>query len=268
MLPRVAGRLQRSLWPPLLADRSGSRVAPRLRCPPLNGRPLLCRCSQGLAGLMRDPLGLQRKRAASSAAAAAAVEAGTGAWLVVGLGNPGGAYDGTRHNVGFALVDSLAETAGIPLDAKPRKLKAVLGVGELSGARVVLAKPTTFMNLSGDAVQAVGAYYQIPMSRTIVLHDDLDLSLGKLRLRQKGSHGGHNGLRSIIQRNRGCAKFARLKIGIGRPAHPDMSISAYVLGRFDAAEKAEIDHALEEGAAVVQSVVKLGLDKAMSGQRI
>ncbi|GLC33765.1 hypothetical protein PLESTB_000113100 [Pleodorina starrii] len=188
-----------------------------------------------------------------------------GVWLIVGLGNPGSNYDDTRHNVGFMVVDELARQAGI--DCRKLEKSAAVGKGELQGRQVLLVKPVTFMNNSGESVAALAKFYRVPPGRVLVVADDLDQPVAQVRLRQKGGHGGHNGLRSIIDRMGGSQDFPRIKIGIGRPSGP-MPIASYVLQPFSKAERPDIDVAVQESVTIVKSVLALGLEKAASGQRI
>ena len=136
---------------------------------------------------------------------------------IVGLGNPGKKYEMTRHNIGFLAIDQLAAKHGITVNET--KFNAIMGTGRINGERVVLVKPLTYMNLSGEAVRPILDYYKIEIEDVLVIYDDLDMVPGKLRLRPKGSAGGHNGIKSLIQ-HLGTTEFKRLKLGIGRPPHP------------------------------------------------
>ncbi|GBF88928.1 hypothetical protein Rsub_01427 [Raphidocelis subcapitata] len=188
-----------------------------------------------------------------------------GPWLIVGLGNPGSRYDRTRHNIGFMVIDALASSEGI--DMRKLEKSAAVGRGEVVGRKVLLAKPVTFMNNSGDAVAALARYYKVPLSRCLVVSDDLDQPHAAVRLRQRGGHGGHNGLRSIIDRFGGKSDFPRLKIGIGRPAGA-MDVASYVLQEFRQGEMEGVDDAIRESIRIIHSVLTLGLDRALSGQRV
>ncbi|GLI59692.1 hypothetical protein VaNZ11_001637 [Volvox africanus] len=188
-----------------------------------------------------------------------------GLWLIVGLGNPGSNYDDTRHNVGFMVLDELARAAGI--DCRKLEKSAAVGKGEVQGKQVLLVKPVTFMNNSGESVAALAKFYRVPPNRVLVISDDLDQPVAQVRLRQRGGHGGHNGLRSIIDRMGGTQDFPRIKIGIGRPTGP-VPIATYVLQPFSKAERPEIDSAVQESVTLVKSVLALGLEKAASGHRI
>ncbi|MEP0761778.1 MAG: aminoacyl-tRNA hydrolase, partial [Chloroflexota bacterium] len=142
----------------------------------------------------------------------------SGMFLVVGLGNPGREYTNTRHNIGFRCVDALAARHNLAFEDK-KKSKAKIALGSIQGQRVLLAKPQTYMNLSGSAVQGLAAFYQIPPAQMMVIFDDLDLPVGTLRIRPKGGSGGHKGVTDIIQRL-GTQGFSRIRVGIGRPDTP------------------------------------------------
>lgn len=148
--------------------------------------------------------------------------------LIVGLGNPGKQYDQTRHNIGFEVIDALSSQMNIPLNQS--KFKGLYGIGFHKGEKVILLKPLTYMNLSGESIRAVMDYYQIELEDLLVIYDDLDLPVGKIRLRQKGSPGGHNGIKSTVA-HLGTQQFNRIRIGIDRPVS-GMSVPDYVLGRF------------------------------------
>jgi peptidyl-tRNA hydrolase, PTH1 family len=164
--------------------------------------------------------------------------------LIVGLGNPGKQYDQTRHNIGFEVIDALSNKFSIPLNQS--KFKGLYGIGFCSGEKVILLKPLTYMNLSGESIRAVMDYYDIDIEDLIVIYDDLDLPIGKIRLRQKGSPGGHNGIKSTVA-HLGTQQFNRIRIGIDRP-QPGMSVPDYVLGRFHPDEKAPTEDAVKKSA--------------------
>lgn len=164
--------------------------------------------------------------------------------LIVGLGNPGREYEQTRHNMGFMTIDELSRSMAIPLNQA--KLKGLYGIGVFNGEKILLLKPMTYMNLSGESVRAVMDYYKIDLDDFLVIYDDLDLPVGKIRLRQKGSAGGHNGIKSIIQ-HLGTQAFKRIRIGIDHPQN-GMSIPDYVLGRFPKEEQAQILAAVKRSA--------------------
>ncbi len=179
--------------------------------------------------------------------------------LIVGLGNPGREYRQNRHNVGFMCLDELAKTYGIPI-GKARN-QALIGDGEIAQTPVVLVKPQTFMNNSGQAVGQLIRFFKVPLTHLLVIYDELDLPLGTLRLRQKGSAGGHNGMRSIIQHL--GDDFPRLRLGIGRPPG-QMPAAAYVLQNFNTGEQVIVDILLKEAAAAVETFLSQGIQLAMS----
>ena len=181
--------------------------------------------------------------------------------LIVGLGNPGAEYDWTRHNLGFMLVDSVARGAG--RDVKRTACRALVGRAELEGEPLELVKPQTYMNLSGDAVACLVQKRGLDSKRDlIVISDDLALPFGTIRLRPRGSAGGHNGLKSII----GVLKsdeFIRLRIGI-QPDHPVSDAKRFVLERFSTGARTEVETILERGADALRAVLRDGIDKAMA----
>lgn len=179
--------------------------------------------------------------------------------LVVGLGNPGVRYRHTRHNVGFRVIDCLATRWGITLGG--RRHEAEIGVGTFADERVVLAKPLTFMNLTGQSVAKLRRAYRLSISDIVAIYDDLDLPLGRVRIRTEGSAGGHNGVRSLIEAlGRG---FPRIRVGIGRPL-PGMDPVEYVLGAFTPNERQVIDDVVERAADGVEALLRQGPERAMS----
>jgi PTH1 family peptidyl-tRNA hydrolase len=183
--------------------------------------------------------------------------------LVVGLGNPGAEYERTRHNLGFMLIDLLARESGAQV--KRKDCRALLGRAELEGQLVLLVKPQTFMNLSGEAVACLLAKQQdakTPAKDLIVISDDLALPFGTIRLRRRGSAGGHNGLKSIIAAAK-TDEFMRLRIGI-QPEHPLGDTRNFVLDEFSRAERGELDKILERSAEALRAVIRDGIDKAMA----
>ena len=183
--------------------------------------------------------------------------------LVVGLGNPGREYDGTRHNAGFAVLDRVAAQLGGSFRRKWRLSAAVAEV-LVADAKVTLAKPGTFMNRSGQAVAALVNWTKTAPASLLVVVDDADLPVGQLRLRETGGSGGHNGLRSIIAALGGAEDFPRLRVGIGRTAPVGADIAGHVLGRFAPPEQAAADAALAAAAAAVECCLKEGLTTAMN----
>ena len=182
-------------------------------------------------------------------------------WLVVGLGNPGDKYENTRHNVGFLTVDQLAEEARVPVQRL--KHRALTNTVELGGARVLLMKPVTYMNLSGEAVGEAARFYKLPPERVLVISDDVSLPVGRLRIRKGGSAGGHNGLKSIIQ-HLGTDQFPRLRVGVGQKPHPDYDLADWVLGKFQGEDKKAMDAAIQRAADGVECLLKEGLDRTMN----
>ena len=182
-------------------------------------------------------------------------------YLIIGLGNPGKEYHDTRHNVGFRCVDALVEAHGLAYDRK-KKSHARIADGVVAGKRVFIAKPQTYMNLSGSSAQGLAAFHQIPPERIIVILDDLDLPIGTLRIRPKGGSGGHKGLTDIVARL-GTQDFPRIRFGIGRP--PDtMDPAAYVLRRFDADEMPVVEEATSRATKAVETWLIEGIDSAMN----
>ena len=181
-------------------------------------------------------------------------------WLIVGLGNPGDKYENTRHNVGFRALDELAETAGIPV--QKLKYKALTNTCTIGGCKVLLMKPVTYMNLSGEAVRQAADFYKVPPERIIVLSDDVSLPVGKLRIRKNGSAGGHNGLKNIIQ-HLGTDQFPRVKIGVGEKPHPEYDMADWVLAKVPPEDKQVIDEMVKKAAKAAAYYIKEGPDRAM-----
>ncbi|KAF7813798.1 peptidyl-tRNA hydrolase, chloroplastic [Senna tora] len=180
-------------------------------------------------------------------------------WLIVGLGNPGKKYAGTRHNVGFEMVDAIAEAEGIPISSV--SFKALFGKGIIGDVPVILAKPQTFMNSSGESVGAIVSYYKIPLKQVLVIFDDLDLPFAKLRLLPKGGHGGQNGMKSVISHFKGSSDFPRLRIGIGRPPGK-MDPVSFVLRPFTKQEREELDFTFQKGVEAVRILLLEGFNKS------
>lgn len=181
-------------------------------------------------------------------------------YLIVGLGNPGREYRDTRHNVGFMAVDHFCEMQDARLGKV--KFKAIIGETRIGPAKVILAKPQTFMNLSGNAVASIVRFYKIPLGNILVVHDDLDLPFATVRLRPGGGAGGQKGLKSTIERL-GTQQFPRMRIGIGRPPG-QMDAAAYVLQKFGRADQEELDFILRRAGEAMEVFVNEGLDKAMN----
>lgn len=172
--------------------------------------------------------------------------------LFVGLGNPGSKYDKTRHNIGFDVIDRLSTELEIKLDQT--KFKGIYGMGNVNGEKVVLLKPLTYMNLSGESIGAVMDYFKIPIEDIVVIYDDLDLPVGRIRLRQKGSPGGHNGIKSTVA-HVGTQVFNRIRVGIDRPSN-GMSVSNYVLGRFTQEEQETMDKVIDTCVQACKESIK------------
>jgi PTH1 family peptidyl-tRNA hydrolase len=183
------------------------------------------------------------------------------AWLLVCLGNPGDQYEGTRHNVGFQVADELGERARIPI--QKLKFRALTNICTLGGEKVLIMKPVTYMNLSGEAVRQAADFYKVPPQRVLVVSDDVSLPVGKLRVRSGGSAGGHNGLKSIIS-HLGSEDFPRVKLGVGEKPHPDYDLAEWVLGRFTGEDKKTMEAAIKRAADAVECMIQDGVDKAMN----
>ncbi|XP_002965044.2 peptidyl-tRNA hydrolase, mitochondrial [Selaginella moellendorffii] len=185
-------------------------------------------------------------------------------WMIVGLGNPGSKFVGTRHNVGFEAIDLLALQENIKLNTI--QCKALVGKGMIEGVPVLLVKPQTYMNLSGDAVSPLALYYRVKPDNILVIHDDMDLDVAAMKMVPKGGPGGHNGMRNIIERFKDNKNIPRLRIGIGRPPGA-MDPKAYVLQKFTQREKVEIDVCYERGADAVRLIMSDGFVAAVSKWR-
>ncbi len=184
--------------------------------------------------------------------------AGKPEWIIAGLGNPGKEYDNSRHNTGFMALDTLA---GInKIDVKELKFKAVCGRGEIAGESVLLLKPQTFMNLSGESVSAAAQFYKIPSERIIIIYDDISLPTGKIRIRAKGSAGGHNGIKNIIERC-GTDVFPRIKVGVGAPKGQG-ELVGWVLGSFSPEDKKLLVDSIDRSCRAVEEIIKNGCEKA------
>jgi PTH1 family peptidyl-tRNA hydrolase len=185
--------------------------------------------------------------------------------LIVGLGNPEPKYDQTRHNIGFAAVDAIARAWQIAL-AENRKFQGIFGEGSMNAEKIRLLKPLTYMNNSGQAIRAVTDWYKLPPESVLAIYDDMDLPLGKIRLRLSGSAGGHNGMKSAIA-HLGTQNFPRLRIGIGRPqgsAKEDTSTISYVLGRFSSTQTPLVAEVLQMVLEAVELSLKQGVAQAMN----
>lgn len=182
-------------------------------------------------------------------------------FLIAGLGNPENRYDGTRHNIGFDVIDVLAERYHINMNEK--KHRAICGTGVVEGVRVLLAKPLTYMNLSGESIREIVNYYKLnPQEDMLVVFDDVSLAPGSIRVRRKGSAGGHNGIKSIIA-GLGTQNFMRIKVGVGEKP-PGWDLADYVLGRFSKEERALVEPALSDAADAAALMAQGDVGQAMN----
>lgn len=182
-------------------------------------------------------------------------------WLVVGLGNPGLQYENTRHNAGFMVVDLLMKNQNE--DFSKHKMDAVFGECKIGKNRVLVAKPQTYMNNSGTAVSQIARFYKIPIDRIIVICDDINLDIGKIRIRRKGSDGGQKGMRDIIQLL-GSEEITRVKVGVGKKPHPEYDLVDWVLSKFPKETEKDLELALEKTTKAIVEIVNRGIDSAMN----
>ncbi len=182
-------------------------------------------------------------------------------YVIVGLGNPGLQYENTRHNAGFMAIDKLASSLGIKIDKM--KFKGLYADTSVNGVRCLLLKPTTYMNNSGESVVQALDFYKLSPENLIVIYDDISLEPGKLRIRRKGSHGGHNGMRSIIDLL-GSDEFSRVKVGVGKKPHPDYNLADWVLGHFSSDDAALMNTSVENASEAVKLLVQGKTDEAMN----
>lgn len=181
-------------------------------------------------------------------------------YMIVGLGNPGSKYDNTRHNIGFACVDYICDKAGVKLDKA--KFKALYGTWKYKDKKVIVLKPQTFMNLSGEAVGAAARFYKIPPENVIIIYDDVSMAVGKMRIRLKGSAGGHNGIKSIISHM--GDSFPRVKMGVGEKPHPEYDLADWVLGKFTDGDRKLLSEKFDSVYQAVQLIMDGRSDKAMN----
>ena len=182
-------------------------------------------------------------------------------YIICGLGNPGTQYEGTRHNIGFMTIDTLCEK--YKLDCKKLRFKSLTCDAMISGKRCLIMKPTTFMNNSGEAVTEAMSFYKIPPERTIIVFDDISLEPGKLRIRRKGSDGGHNGIKSIIYLS-GSDMFPRIKMGVGAKPHPDYNLADWVLGHFKKEQAEALETAMDNAVSSSELMVGGKMNEAMN----
>ena len=181
-------------------------------------------------------------------------------YIIVGLGNPGKQYENTRHNVGFNVIDILAEEYGISVTKM--KHKALIGEGRVGTEKVVLVKPVTYMNLSGESLAEIYNFYKVETSNIVVIYDDIDLDVGKIRIRKKGSGGTHNGMRSIIK-CLGSNEFPRVRVGISKPKN-GQDLADFVLSRFAKEDEKALHESFENAVAAVDCAIRQDLDLAMN----
>ena len=179
-------------------------------------------------------------------------------FLIVGLGNPGKEYEDTRHNIGFKVVDNIAKEYNIEINRQ--KFKGIYGEGFIDGKKVMLLKPTTYMNLSGESVREVVDFYNLENEEVLVIYDDISLETGSLRIREKGSAGGHNGIKSIIA-HLGSDVFPRIKVGVGQPAG---DLVKHVLGRFSKEEIDVLNQSIEVSTKAAKEIIKTDAKTAMN----
>ena len=182
-------------------------------------------------------------------------------YLIVGLGNPGTQYENTRHNAGFMAADTLAEKLGVQI--KKLKFKSLIADCAIEGRHCIIMKPSTFMNNSGEAVTEAMSFYKIPPERTIIVFDDISLEPGKLRIRRKGSDGGHNGIKSIIYLS-GSDMFPRIKMGVGAKPHPDYNLADWVLGHFRKEQAEALETAMDNAVSSIELMVGGKMNEAMN----
>ncbi len=182
-------------------------------------------------------------------------------WIAAFLGNPGLKYNGTRHNAGFMTADAMERKLGVSINKM--RFKALTQTVELGSHKVLLMKPQTYMNLSGDAIAQAAKFYKVPPERVIVVSDETALPIGKIRIRRGGSAGGHNGLKSIIARL-GTDQFPRIRLGVGAPPHPDYDMADWVLAAFRGQDAADMEDAAKRAADAVECYITEGADRAMN----
>ena len=182
-------------------------------------------------------------------------------YLVAGLGNPGKQYEMTRHNIGFHTIDYIADNLNVKINKL--KYKALYGEANIAGNKVLLVKPQTYMNLSGDSIGDFAEFFKLPPENIIIINDDISLETGRIRVRAKGSAGGHNGLKSIIYRLK-SDEFPRVKMGVGSPNHADYDLKDYVLGRFTREEIPVMEESIKKAAGAVEEIIRNGPESAMN----
>ncbi|WP_304205710.1 aminoacyl-tRNA hydrolase [Peptostreptococcus russellii] len=181
-------------------------------------------------------------------------------YIIIGLGNPGKKYEHTRHNAGFDAIDKLAEKYNIKMDKL--KHKALIGEGRIGTEKVVLVKPQTYMNLSGESIVSICQFYKPEFDKVIVIYDDIDLDVGKLRIRKKGSAGSHNGMKSIIKCI-GTQEFPRIRIGVSKPPE-GWDLADFVLSRFPKEQQGDLEESFERAVLTVEEIIDSGIESAMN----
>ena len=181
-------------------------------------------------------------------------------YIIVGLGNPGKQYENTRHNVGFNVIDMLAEEYSI--DVSKAKFKALIGEGRVGSKKVVLVKPVTYMNLSGESLAEIYNFYKVDTQDIVVIYDDIDLDVGKIRIRKKGSGGTHNGMRSIVK-CLGTTDFPRVRVGVSKP-EPGRDLASFVLSRFSKEEEVDLKEGLKKAVLAIDSIIREDIDLSMN----
>lgn len=181
-------------------------------------------------------------------------------YIIVGLGNPGKQYENTRHNVGFNVIDILADEYGISVTKM--KHKALIGEGRVGTEKVVLVKPVTYMNLSGESLAEIYNFYKVETNNIVVIYDDIDLDVGKIRIRKKGSGGTHNGMRSIVK-CLGTTDFPRVRVGVSKP-EPGRDLASFVLSRFSKEEEGDLKDGLEKAIKAIDCIIKEDIDLSMN----
>lgn len=189
------------------------------------------------------------------------VPSGPVEYLIVGLGNPGLQYEGTRHNAGFIVIDALSEKHGFEI--KKMKFKALCGDVSIGGKHCVVLKPNTYMNNSGQSVEEAMHFYKLDIDHVIIVYDDISLDPGKMRIRRKGSDGGHNGIKSIIHLT-GEDTFPRIKMGVGKKPHPKYDLADWVLGKFSDEDREKIDETAKKACEAIELIVSDKIDEAMN----
>lgn len=179
-------------------------------------------------------------------------------YIIAGLGNPGSKYENTRHNMGFKAIDAMASEFGI--DVNRAKFKGLIGEGRIGGEKVILLKPQTYMNLSGQSVREIMNFYKIPEENLIVIYDDFDLPIGSIRVRKSGGPGTHNGMKSVVQ-ELGSRKFPRVRVGIGSS---DGSTIQFVIGKVGKDEQQILNEAAEVAASAAADIIRIGIENAMN----